>query len=205
MFQQNQTTNPFQAYMASVEADVNIDIDVNESEEGGVPEEPLDTSETPEASELEVQDADAEVEGDDAVSDNVEDAVTSLESLYLTLDMVASQESTMSDSTFALMQLHLNTIGGRLGATAGQLVPSTESDDWFLQRDIVASQEAILDRIKEGTKEFGNTIRKMYESVKTYVKTLASHHDRTAKRLEKVRGALESGQLNTQFAMIIRS
>ena len=188
--------DPFQQYIASHEADVNIDIDVNEGEEETAPiEEAIDTSETPEASELEVQDAESAVDTEDQASDNVDEAVTSLESLYITLDTIASTESTMSDSTFALFQLHANTIGARIGATAGMLVPSVESDDLFTRNDIEASMEAILDRIKEGTKSFGAMIRNQYQKVVDYVKTLRSHHDRTAKRLEAVKAKLEGGAL----------
>lgn len=180
--------NIFDTFVASAEADVNIDIDVNETESEG--EAPMDVSETPEASELELADTATDIEAADETGDNVEDAVSSLESLYEVLSLTASTESCMSDSTIALVGLHLDMIGSKLGTTGASLVPSLESDNYFERNDVVASMEAIMDRIKEGTAAIGGTVRKMYEGVKQYVKDMSVAHTRVKRRHDIVAGWL---------------
>ena len=191
--------NIFDVFVASTEADVNIDIDVNETEGEGAaaeaPVAPIDVSDTPEASELEVQDTAAEIEAADATGDNVEDAVSSLESLYEVLELTASQESVMSDTTVALVGLHLNSVGALLGTNASGLVPSLESDNYFERNDIQVSMEAIMDRIKEGTAAIGGTVRKMYEGVKQYVKDMSVAHTRVKRRHDIVAGWLADNPL----------
>lgn len=188
----------FDTFVASQEADVNIDIDVNETENEGAGDAlaaPIDVSETPEASELEVQDTAADIEAADATGDNVEQAVSSLESLYEVLELTASQESQMSDVTVALVGLHLNNIGGLLGTSASGLVPSLESDNYFERTDVQVSMEAIMDRIKEGTAAIGGTIRKMYEGVKQYVKDMSVAHTRVKRRHDIVASWLAENPL----------
>lgn len=186
----------FDTFVASQEADVNIDIDVNETGDEGAaetaaPEAPIDVSETPEASELEVQDTAADIEAADVTGDNVEQAVSSLESLYEVLELTASQESQMSDVTVALVGLHLNSVGALLGGVkATNLVPSLESDNYFERTDVVASMEAIMDRIKEGTAAIGGTVRKMYEGVKQYVKDMSVAHTRAKRQYDVTAGYL---------------
>ena len=184
--------NIFDTFVASTEADVNIDIDVNETEsdEAATTETPMDVSETPEASELELADTASDIEAADETGDNVEDAVSSLESLYEVLSLTASTESCMSDSTIALVGLHLDMIGSKLGTTGASLVPSLESDNYFERNDVVASMEAIMDRIKEGTAAIGGTVRKMYEGVKQYVKDMSVAHTRVKRRHDIVAGWL---------------
>lgn len=189
--------NIFDTFVASAEADVNIDIDVNETESEGdaTPEAPMDVSETPEASELELADTATDIEAADETGDNVEDAVSSLESLYEVLSLTASTESCMSDSTIALVGLHLDMIGSKLGTTGASLVPSLESDNYFERNDVVASMEAIMDRIKEGTAAIGGTVRKMYEGVKQYVKDMSVAHTRAKRQYDVAAGYLAESPL----------
>lgn len=212
--------NAFQKYAVhlsvSAEADVNINIDVNEATptmtpvdpstvvaapaiepavdplEGSTPSVPaIDPTASDVTEDVTVEaipaeepaasiDASAQAEADAEDTQEVEEAEEkaevigevkeSLESIYETLASMESAGVTFDDGHAALTAIALNTAMGRIGGTAGSIVPSLESDNFFERTDLVASMEGIGAAIGAAAKAAGTAIMKAIRTAIEYLK-----------------------------------
>lgn len=212
--------NAFQKYAVhlsvSAEADVNINIDVNEATptmtpvdpstvvaapaiepavdplEGSTPSVPaIDPTASDVTEDVTVEaipaeepaasiDASAQAEADAEDTQEAEEAEEkaevigevkeSLESIYETLASMESAGVTFDDGHAALTAIALNTAMGRIGGTAGSIVPSLESDNFFERTDLVASMEGIGAAIGAAAKAAGTAIMKAIRTAIEYLK-----------------------------------
>ena len=155
--------NPFQAFVASLEADVNINIDVNEASTSNEPELEVSSPVTEE-----VLPADTSVVEQEEVVDTVTAGVASLESIYQTLEQVSQERDTLTETEVSFMQIALSGIAKPMGGRASDLVPSIESDNFFERNDVVASMESIGAAMKAGAKAGYDAIKKLLIKMKEW-------------------------------------
>ena len=157
--------NVFEKHVVSAEADVNIDIDVNE---GGAPQEAelLDT----EVVDVGTQELpiDVEVVEQEQVLETVTDGVASLESIYITLEQLSKERDTLTDGEVNFMRIALGAVAQPMGGVASNIVPSLESDNFFERNDVVASMESIGAAMKAGAKAAYEAFKKLIAKLKEW-------------------------------------
>lgn len=184
--------------------DVNININAETEGEGGgaapdVVEEvdvdaiPLDTSETPEASELEVQEVQAEA---DETVDEVEDldnTLDSLESIYYTLANVSAEGAEITPAFARMTNVAVANAVSRFGLTAADCgVASVESIALAPEAEITTSMEGIAETIKTGAKQVGAMMDKLIGWLADFLKSIFTATGRTSKRIADVANALKN-------------
>jgi hypothetical protein len=182
------------------ENDVNINI--NAETEGGEQETPevvetasevdvdavpLDTSETPEASELEVQEVQAE---GDAVANDVEEldnSLDSLESIYFTLANVAAEGMEITPAFARMTHVAVDNAVGRFGLTTADCgVASVESIELAPNAEIETSMEGIAETLKAGASQLGALLDKLIANLVEFLKSILTGAGRTESRLNAV-------------------
>ena len=158
--------NPFQKYVVSTEADVNINIDVNEAgTSDATAEAPVEVVDPVVAEEVAAEEA---LENQEEVVDVVTDGVASLESIYMTLAQVSQERDTLTDGEVAFMRIALAKIAKPMGGTAAHLVPSVESDNYFERNDVQVSMESVGSAIKAGGKAAYEAIKNLLAKLKEW-------------------------------------
>lgn len=165
--------NPFQKYVVSAEADVNINIDVNEAGANDAPVEvaPVEAADSVVAEEAVTEEAlaaDTAVVEQEAVADTITTGIASLESIYQTLEQVSQERDTLTETEVSFMQIALSGIAKPMGGRATDLVPSIESDNYFERNDVVASMESVGSAIKAGAKAGYEAIKKFLTKLKEW-------------------------------------
>lgn len=155
--------NPFQAFVASLEADVNINIDVNEASTSNEPELEVSSPVTEEALA-----ADTAVVEQEEVVDTITTGVASLESIYQTLEQVSQERDTLTETEVSFMQIALSGIAKPMGGRATDLVPSIESDNYFERNDVVASMESVGAAMKAGAKAGYEALKNLLVKLKEW-------------------------------------
>lgn len=178
--------NPFQKYVVSVEADVNINIDVNEAgaNDATVEATPVEVDGPVVAEEAVAEKALAEQE---EVVDVVTDGVASLESIYMTLEQVSQERDTLTDAEVDFMRIALAGIAKPMGGGVAHLVPSLESDNYFERNDVQVSMESVGAAIKAGAKAGYEALKNLLVKLKEWF-------------LNSTRKAKQKAQVLTQLA-----
>lgn len=178
--------NPFQKHIsASLEADVNINIDVNEASAEQVGDVPL---EAPDIAVEETLPSDEEVVQQEEVAGTVADSVASLESIYQTLAQVSQERDTLTDAEVSFMHIALGGVAGRMGGKATDLVPSLESDNYFERNSVTASMESVGSAFKAGVTAAGAAIKTLIKKIYEWfgkVKESSMHKARALKQLAR--------------------
>ena len=153
---------------AQAEADVEPEV----AEETPATEEvPAEETTAEEATDEEVEDAlEDDAEEAEEKAEVVEDVKSSLESVYETLASMESAGIEFDGGHAALTTIALNTTMGRIGGTAGSIVPSLESDNYFERTDLVASMEGIGAAIGAAAKAGLDAIIKAIRTAIAYLK-----------------------------------
>lgn len=136
----------------------------------------LDTSGTPEAAELDVQDAAADVE---AAADDVEsmdNTVANLESIALTLCNISLEGHQMTPAAVALLQNSVNiALTGRNGLNADIIgVASLEDFDLMEADALEASLEGVMDALESSKKTAVEFLRKLWANFVQFLKNMFS-------------------------------
>lgn len=164
---------PAEEPAASIDAAAQAEAD---AEDTPAPEEGEDdpAEETQEAEEdvalQEEEAAEEEAEEAEEKAEVIGEVKESLESIYETLASMESAGVTFDDGHAALTAIALNTAMGRIGGTAGSIVPSLESDNFFERTDLVASMEGIGAAIGAAAKAAGAAIMKAIRTAIEYLK-----------------------------------
>lgn len=194
------------------ENDVNINI--NAETEGGEQEAPevvesapadvdaipLDTSETPEASELEV--AEVQAEADETVDqvEELDNTLDSLESIYFTLANVSAEGAEITPALARMTHVAINNAVSRFGLNSEDCgVASVESIALAPQAEIATSMEGIAETIKSGAKQVAALMDRLISFLADFLKSILTATGRTTKRINDVENALKSfkGELKT--------
>lgn len=181
-----------------VNININADVDGEGEGEGMIDPDTMDTSETPEAAELDVQDQAGEVDAAVADADEMNETVEGLENLYITLCSISEENLPIDRAAAMLLQTQVVNLTSKFGLSPTDIgVPSTEDFGIFPDTSTTDSMEGIKDTIKSGIDRLIAFLKNIWTAITNFVKglfdsTLAArnkHKALTAKLKEKgVRG-----------------
>ena len=182
------------------DVNININADVDgegEENEGFVEEaEALDTSDTPEAAELDVADAGAEVEDTVEDTEAVSESIDGLESLYLTLAQISEEGLELGAGGAALLRNHVNQLTGKYGLGADDIgVASQEDLTMFPNSALQDSMEGIGETIKAAYQKLIEFLKKIGSMISTFVKSLFDAATAAKVKIAKLRKMLSSGSV----------
>lgn len=156
-----------------VNININADVDGEGDNDGLLDPETMDTSETPEAAELDVQDQAAEVEAAVADADEVNETVEGLESLYIALATISEENHPMDAAAAILLQNQVKTLTGKFGLSPSEIgVASTEDFGLFPDSSTTDSMEGIKETIKAGIDRLIAFLKNIWTAITNFVKGL---------------------------------
>lgn len=167
--------------------------------EADVDDVPFDTTETPEASELEVQEVQGEADETVDEIEELDNTLDSLESIYFTLANVAAEGMEITPAFARLTQVAVANAVGRFGLTPADCgVASVESIELAPAAQIEASMEGILDTVKQGGKQIAEQMKKLIQFLADFLKSIYTYRGRVNKQIENAEKALRGfkGEFN---------
>lgn len=186
--------------VSAEENDVNINInaDVDGEQNGGVEAPavdadavPLDTSDTPEALELDAADAGADVEDTAEEVVELDNTSQALESIYFALESINTNNQEFTPAAAALLHVAVNNAAGRYGVSAESLeMPSMEDVEVAPISSLETSMEAVGESIKAVAAGVVTFLKELLQKIATFVKTIFSATEAAKVKNEQVIKAL---------------
>lgn len=183
--------------------DNDLNININAEHEGDALEDEdgvaLDTSDTPEAAELDIQDAAEEVEGPAEQVEEVADATEALESIYLALQELEYSGESLTPQAARFMNIAVDHAMRPFGGTAADVgVASMEDFEFSPTSALTASMEGIGDSIKKGFDAIVKFFTDLCKRIADFFRNLFDGVKAAQGKADKINAKLTTGKVTTK-------
>lgn len=187
--------------VSNEENDVNININADvdgegeNDNEGFVEEaEALDTSDTPETAELDVQDSAAEVNESIDETEEVSETIDGLENIYLSLAQMSVEGLQLDGSSAILLHGHVNQLAAKYGLTSDEVgIASVEDITLYPNNALTDSMEGIMDSISAIGNKITETMSDVGFKIANFAKALFNSIKATKDKTNRLRQIISAG------------